>query len=695
MTEPLSPAIPDRSSRSARFFNHLHRYRNLLGKHWWVPALTLVAALGFQSWRIWSEPPSFISVGRMIVSIKLSLPTGATYTEELSNFLGTQVALMKSGTVLNRAAERVRASRPDMPAVPVALDISVSPKTTIFNLVGTGRDAAYTRAFLDACMEEYINLKREMRSQSSESTLTGITEELIRLERELRKGEEELLSFQATNSVVFLQEQGNSAGSYLVALNRQLAGLNTEHQLLNMLDLEQNLERQRRGDTAATGNGTGAERGSPSLLGADADYLKIRQQIQLLKAEQQEWSEFLRPRHPKMIALNDEISRKEKLLDIFRQQSLDQLENRRNSIALQIENLERESREWEVKSLEVSRRMAEYQRLRANNQRVQNLYDRLLATMQTLGVDKDISPESVTVLERASEGFPNRANIPKLLGVAALIGLALGLGILLIVDRFDDRPNSFTDLQEIFDEPVLGQIPHEKTLRRNGELVHETDDRHAFVEAYRNLRSSLLYMATEGTRPRVILVTSAIPSEGKSLTTSNLAVTIAQSGARVLLIDADLRRGIIHKIFKVSPGPGLSEVLGGQIAWQQATQETATPNLTVMSRGASSRNPGELFLSSAAPALLRDVAGQFDYVMLDSAPVMAADDVTSLAPHTEGVLFVLRAGFTSGRVARAAIDLLYQREVPVLGLVFNSVQAGASDYYYYHYKDYYATYPSA
>jgi polysaccharide biosynthesis transport protein len=102
-----------------------------------------------------------------------------------------------------------------------------------------------------------------------------------------------------------------------------------------------------------------------------------------------------------------------------------------------------------------------------------------------------------------------------------------------------------------------------------------------------------------------------------------------------------------------------------------------------------------LFLSSAAPALLREVAGQFDYVMLDSAPVMAADDVTSLAPHTEGVLFVLRAGFTSGRVARAAIDLLYQREVPVLGLVFNSVQAGASDYYYYHYKDYYATYPSA
>src|SRR5207247_597149 len=162
---------------------------------------------------------------------------------------------------------------------------------------------------------------KQMRTSTSATTLSGIAEQSVALERDLKKCEDDLLAFQATNSVVFLQEQGNSAGSYLVQLTRQLAQLKTEHQLLNMLELDQNRE---------------------------------------------------------------------------------QLENRRNSISIQIANLEREIKEWEVKSLDVSKKMAEYERIRANKQRVQTLYDRLLAAMQTLGVDKDINQESVTVLERAS-----------------------------------------------------------------------------------------------------------------------------------------------------------------------------------------------------------------------------------------------------------------------------------------------------
>lgn len=273
-----------------------------------------------------------------------------------------------------------------------------------------------------------------------------------------------------------------------------------------------------------------------------------------------------------------------------------------------------------------------------------------------------------------------------------LAGLAAGLLLLLLLDRFDDRANSFTDLQEMFDEPVLSQIPREKQADRNGRmrLLEPNDKRHAFREAFRNLRSSLLYMSSEDHHPKVLLITSAIPNEGKSVTAANLAITLAQAGGRALLVDADLRKGVQHERFGFESTPGLCEVLNGQIEWKAALRPTAEPNLFLLARGRTSTNPSELFLGPTTRNLLQEAAAQFDWVILDSAPVMAADDVATLAPRAEGVIFVFRANHTSARVARAALDLLYQRNVKIFGLAFNAIRPDSSDYYYYKYKSYYA-----
>src|SRR5262249_697887 len=134
--------------------------------------------------------------------------------------------------------------KPDVPMRPVALKVSVLPKTTIFVLQATGDDPQYTQVFLQSCMEEYVLLKKEMRTQTSDTTVAGLTEEVLRLEKELRKSDQELVEFQSTNSVVLLQEQGNSAGTYLAALNQRLAALKSEYELLQMLTLDQNLERR-------------------------------------------------------------------------------------------------------------------------------------------------------------------------------------------------------------------------------------------------------------------------------------------------------------------------------------------------------------------------------------------------------------------------------------------------------------------
>ena len=688
----------DRSAAKSRFLATVHRYKALLISKWWI--LLLGPALGlttmFVSARI--GPVSYVSYGRMIVSMKLNIPESSVYAEEMSSFLGTQQALMQSSAVINRAYSRVAAQFPDLSPQAVTLKVNVQPKTSIFVIQATGLDPQYTQRYLQASMEEYINLKKVMRTQTSDTTVAGLTEEVLRLEKELRACDQQLADFQSSNSVVLLQEQGNSAGGYLAALNQRMATLKSEYDLLQTLTLDQNLERQPQLSGTLPQAKDSSDTAGSNTQHTDQDYVKAKQDIRVLKSELKELGEVLKPKHPKMIALNEDIARRERLLDIYRQQSAEELETRKQSLGLQIKSMEKDVKEWEVKNLEISRRSAEYQKIKSNSQRVQALYDRLLQTMQTLDVNKEISPESVTIMENASTAFADQIKSTKQIVVGGLAGLALSLLVLMILNRLDDRMSSFTELQMLFDEPVLGQIPKERPAHK-GEivgLIQPDDQRHSFLEAYRNLRSSLLFMTESGTRPKTILLTSSIPNDGKSMTSANLAITLASGGARVLLVDADLRRGALHRHFGLEAKPGLSEALAEGVPWEETVHVTRYVNLSFLPRGSATHKSSEFFVAPVTKQFLADAATKYDFVIVDTAPVMAADDVTSLAPSLDAVVFVIRADHTSARIARAALDLLYHRQVRVLGFVFNSVSPTSIDYhYYYKYRDYYNTYPAA
>ena len=681
----------------AQVVGRLNRLKNQLTTKWWIPALGLLLGLGFEGWKWRGEKPLYTSSGRMIVSIKLSIPEGSVYNEELNNFLGTQAALMQSGVVINRAYERLGAAHPDWPATSVQLRVNILPKTTIFLLQGSGSEPRATQAFVQACMEEYVTFKKDMRMRTSDTTIAGLTEEVLRLKAELLRGDKEMVAFQQTNSVLLLQEQGNTAGQYLAGLNQRLAALKSEYALLLALSLNQNLERQQQSANQAASAGDGPDASAGGGERMNSDYLHARQQIMLLKAELEDLGRYLRPKHPKMMALSEEISRRERLLTIFQQQNADQLESRKNSLKIQIENLEKDVKEWDIKTLAIGAKTAEFQRLKSESQRIQALYDRLLATMQTLDINKEISPESVNIMEKASVAYPERRELRSSLLIGAVAGIGISLLLLIVLDRLDDRINSRSELTELFEEEVLGQIPREKLADPHGEipLIKPGDERHAFLEAYRNLRSSLLYMREAGQRPKTILVTSSVPNDGKSITSANLAITLANAGSRVLLVDGDLRKGSLHTRFGLKSLPGFFEVLKDGKKWTDLLQDTRIPRLSLLLRGAATQEASDLFAISSIEALLKEAIAQFDFVIFDSAPVMAADDVAGLAPHFDGVLFVLRAEYTSARVAHSALESLYQRQVRVLGLVFNSIRPSTLDYYhYYKYKDYYAKVPA-
>ncbi len=693
----------DRHVRTGKFFARVYRYRTLLFKRWWVLALCVALALAGETMRLRLTPPLYSAVGQMIVSIKLNIQQGSLYTEELSQFLGTQAALMKGTEVQQRARDRVANQNPGLTPRPISLDVSVIPKTTIFLLHAASDNPDYTKAYLQACMEEYISLKKQMAAHTSDTTIAGLTEQVLRLEPEMQKCDNAMEAFLSTNDVALL-EQASGLGAYLTAIYEQLANAQAQADLLQTMTLDQNLlladTRTPAAPSSATpqaGNGILMTAGlagqsglfAPTTIGTE--YLGVKQDLQLLKADRARYAEFLKPKHPQMVALDLEIEKFTQVLDIYRQQSVEQLEAEKDALALQITNLEAQILVRGKQNLEVTRKAAKYERLKARADRIQSLYDQLLATLQTLDVNKEISPESVTIYQPATDQGVDSSLFQKGLLLAGALGLGLGLIILLLLDRLDDRMNSFTEVEELFDETVLGQIPRERKPGKGGLIpkLQADDQRHPFVEAYRNLRSSLLYMTDVEPRPRTLLVTSSVPGDGKSLTAANLAITLAMGGSRVLLVDADLRKGTLHGRLEVENKTGFSEVFLQGTHWREAVRETIVKNLQLLPRGATTQRSSEFFIGPVMDQFLREAKQEYDYVLLDTAPVMAADDVTSLAPRVDGVIFVVRAEYTSARVAHAALNMLYQRKANVLGLVFNSVHVGAGDYYYYYrYQDY-------
>src|SRR5207248_497426 len=253
-----------------------------------------------------------------------------------------------------------------------------------------------------------------------------------------------MLEFQKQNNIGFIQEEGNSAAQYLVKLNQDYARLKTEYELLEKLDLDQNLDRGEKTESSPGASPTD-QVGMPfSDVGPEGDYLKAKQQVQLLKAERETLSKDLRPKHPKIIKLNDEITKQEKLIELYRQDTVEKLETRRKSIGKQMENLQTNIKEWEAKSLDLSQRLAQFNRIKGKAERLKTLYDRLTNNLKDVNVSQSVdSGDQISIMEMASAPISVRPGLLKSLLIGLGIGALAGIGILLLLDRIDDRMASF------------------------------------------------------------------------------------------------------------------------------------------------------------------------------------------------------------------------------------------------------------
>jgi succinoglycan biosynthesis transport protein ExoP len=392
-----------------------------------------------------------------------------------------------------------------------------------------------------------------------------------------------------------------------------------------------------------------------------------------------------------MKLLADSIDREQKLLDLLKARGQTTRETYREDLELQIKNLQAQIVTWNDKSLALSQRLATYKDLQAKITREQALYNQLASSIQNVDLNKSLDQEDVVIMEAASPALPVKHNYLLRLLYGVVGGTVLGFLIVFGLIRLDDKINSPLDLSENIDYPLLGEIPLVKLdpKTKRVPLLSEDDQRFEFLEHHRDIRSSILYARSDLARPRSILVTSAAPGEGKSTLSSNLATTFALSGFRVLLIDADLRKGVLHTIFEQPFSPGLSDYLQGGVSWREVIQATRILNLDLLPRGKVPARAGDLLLSAPADHLILESMVEYDLVIWDTAPLFAAHDASNICSKVDGIIFMARVRHSSVSLVRHALDDLAQKNAKIFGIILNAVKAGQHGHYNkYRYREY-------
>jgi len=660
-------------------FSRIFLARVLLARFWWVLLATVSFCLAIQAYLELSKPPQYTSIAQMIVSGRMSLPDGSIYSEELANFFGTQIALLNSSQVKARAVARVQSLRPELKSVPVSVSIRQHPQTSVFVLTALGTEPAYTQAYLDATMHEYLAFKRQMRSETADRTFMAINEEVIDLQNKIEQGENEKVDFQKQNNIIFIQQQGQQISDYLATLTKQLSDARTQLRFIESLKID-NLSGNE-GDTSTV---------NVELLGVSKEFLDTKQKINQLKAERDESAAYMKDNHPRLVQIDQEIERNESLLNIYRRQSLARLEEKKHSLIAQIDNLEAVIDQQQVYALDYSRRLAEFERINSRLDRQKKVLDQLLSSIQSINLNLNVDQESVSIMQDASVPFTAPSQLLQKLILAIFVGLLLGGGIIVGIAFLDNRLVSVEDLTRRFEEPVLGVVPWQRGENKRDELLKPNDSRVMLAEACRNVRSSLLYSEQGGEKIRTLLVTSSMPSEGKSTISSQIAVTFAFTHAKVLFIDADLRRGRQHKVFGVDQSPGFADLLLEKATFEDVVYKTDNPYLDFVPAGEFPENPGELLIGENGDRFLAMAKKHYDYVIFDTAPVLATDDTPGFATKIDGVLFVVRSAYSRTRQVQLAMQGLLLRQIRVCGFILNGFDSRGPGYYYYKYQDYYS-----
>jgi succinoglycan biosynthesis transport protein ExoP len=625
---------------------------------------------------------------------------------ESSSRLPTEVAILKSDSLLLAVArDRNLANNPafmgpsakyrnvDDPAVRVAVigalqrDIGVAevPKTDIVRISCNTSNAQLSADIVNQLVQEYIARSFQSRADATNRVADFFSRQLDGLKKEVETSQEQMLDLQKQLGVLGFDPKDNQITSTLDELNKaagsaEIARISAEtrYQVLSSMD--------------------------PSILDqagsayAPSNVSTLRVQLDNARTNLAQLSPIYGPNNPKVQAIRDQIAELDKQITEEENRILSETkqaylaakaqENQTNS-ALDAEK---------VTAYKLRDDLLEYTLREREFESNRTLYDGLKQRLRTAGVEAGLESTEIEPIDLAYPPLgPTLKPRTNIFVVDTFVMLIFGIILAFVLESLDTGLRSVAEIESVSGLPSLALIPRARrsvsdettlsTAMRN--LGTLSSPKSQFSEAFRALRTSLL-LSVAGGEPKVILLTSATPSEGKTTVSINLACVLAQRNVRVLIIDADLRRPTVHHRFGLNGKVGLTSVLTGSVSLEEAIQTVPEiPQLDVLVSGPVPPFPTEMLGSETMRQLIERCKGMYTHIVMDSPPLLSVTDSVVLARDADAVVMIVRHGKSSKHAMRRARDLLVRSGAPVTGIVLNAVDLNSPEYYaYYGYYGY-------
>jgi capsular exopolysaccharide synthesis family protein len=604
----------------------------------------------------------------------------------------------------------VAAAPSDVPPAVLAryragLEVTAPLRTHMMTVAFTSPDPELSRRAVEAHLQAFVRQGIRLRNEASHEAQRFLERKLVELKQRLEISEVALNAYRRDTGMVSLDGNENIVVDRLATLNDLLAQAEA-------VRIKREAEVR------------GGDRGDPSAIPEVAQNPLIQaleHELGTLEADYVSLSAQFKPTYPAVKSARARLEEMQHRLDAEVQRIVGTLQSA-YLMAVEEENRLREQLETQKgKALELKDASVRYAILKRETDSHRGLYESILDRVKELGIAATAQSSNVSIVEPPVT--PSQPSSPKPLALMLLAlvgGLGSGVAFVLGRDAIDSSLDTPEEVEQLLRVPSLGVIPDLAKLPTNKDKRVRAPDANTLVaddvrlpslpaeaphrlsaeavavlaEAYRTFRTGILFSRADSP-PKVLLLSSALPFEGKTTTVLNLAIAFHEQGKRVLVIDADLRMPKCHNGLRLEQGEGLTEILTGQRQTSEVIQQTYRDGLDLISAGTRPPNPTELLGSKAMVAVLEQAARDYDHVLIDTPPVMAVSDAVVLAPQVEGTVLVLKAHSTPRQVVERAEARLRRARAKLLGVLFNGFDARQDSYATSYGGKYYAPYYGA